>query len=106
MYHLRSVFPYEFCLDELSTGAGGVLQSPWTSCPLVRAGCCSLLGRAVHWCGWGAAVSLDELHWCGRGAAVSLDELSTGASGMLQSPTIIVLLPISPFMSVSVCLMC
>ena len=48
------------------------MNSAWTSCPLVRVGCCSLLGRAVH--------------WCGRGAAVSLDELSTGVGGVLQSP--------------------
>ena len=33
------------------------------------------------------------------------DDLSIGVSGMLKSPTIIVLLSISPFMSVSVCLM-
>ena len=33
------------------------------------------------------------------------DDLSTGASGVLKSPTIIVLLSTSPFMSVSVCLM-
>ena len=32
------------------------------------------------------------------------DDLSTGVSGVLKSPTIIVLLSISPFMSVSVCL--
>ena len=34
-----------------------------------------------------------------------IDDLSIGVSGMLKSPTIIVLLSISPFMSVSVCLM-
>ena len=34
-----------------------------------------------------------------------LDDLSIGVSGVLKSPTIIVLLSISPFMSVSVCLM-
>ena len=33
------------------------------------------------------------------------DDLSIGVSGVLKSPTIIVLLPIAPFMSVSVCLM-
>ena len=33
------------------------------------------------------------------------DDLSTGVSGVLKSPTIIVLLSISPFMSISVCLM-
>ena len=33
------------------------------------------------------------------------DALSIGVSGVLKSPTIIVLLSISPFMSVSVCLM-
>ena len=33
------------------------------------------------------------------------DDLSIGLSGVLKSPTIIVLLSISPFMSVSVCLM-
>ena len=33
------------------------------------------------------------------------DGLSIGVSGVLKSPTIIVLLSISPFMSVSVCLM-
>ena len=33
------------------------------------------------------------------------DDLSTCVSGVLKSPTIIVLLSISPFMSVSVCLM-
>ena len=32
------------------------------------------------------------------------DDLSIGMSGVLKSPTIIVLLSISPFMSVSVCL--
>ena len=35
-----------------------------------------------------------------------LDDLSIGMSGVLKSPTIIVLLSISPFMSVSVCLLC
>ena len=34
-----------------------------------------------------------------------VDDLSIGVSGVLKSPTIIVLLSISPFMSVSVCLM-
>ena len=33
------------------------------------------------------------------------DDLSIGVSGVLKSPTIIVSLSISPFMSVSVCLM-
>ena len=33
------------------------------------------------------------------------DDLSIGVSGVLKSPTLIVLLSISPFMSVSVCLM-
>ena len=33
------------------------------------------------------------------------DDLSVGVSGVLKSPTIIVLLSVSPFMSVSVCLM-
>ena len=33
------------------------------------------------------------------------DHLSIGVGGVLESPTIIVLLSISPFMSVSVCLM-
>ena len=33
------------------------------------------------------------------------DDLSTGVSGVFKSPTIIVLLSISPFMSISVCLM-
>ena len=33
------------------------------------------------------------------------DDLSIDVSGVLKSPTIIVLLSISPFMSVSVCLM-
>ena len=33
------------------------------------------------------------------------DYLSIGVTGVLKSPTIIVLLPISPFMFVSVCLM-
>ena len=33
------------------------------------------------------------------------DDQSIGVSGVLKSPTIIVLLSISPFMSVSVCLM-
>ena len=32
------------------------------------------------------------------------EDLSIGVSGVLKSPTIIVLLPISPFMSVSDCL--
>ena len=32
------------------------------------------------------------------------DDLSIGVSGVLKSPTVIVLLSISPFMSVSVCL--
>ena len=35
----------------------------------------------------------------------SFDDLSIGVSGLLKSPIIIVLLSISPFMSVSVCLM-
>ena len=34
------------------------------------------------------------------------DDLSIGVSGVLKLSTIIVLLSISPFMSVSVCLMC
>ena len=34
------------------------------------------------------------------------DDLSIGVSGMLKSPTIIVLLSISPFITVSVCLIC
>ena len=34
-----------------------------------------------------------------------LDDLSSGVSGVLKSPTIFVLLSISPFMSVSICLM-
>ena len=34
------------------------------------------------------------------------DDLSIGVSGVLKSPAIIVLLSISPFMSVGVCLMC
>ena len=33
------------------------------------------------------------------------DNLSIGVNGVLKSPTIIVLLSVSPFMSVSVCLM-
>ena len=33
------------------------------------------------------------------------DDLSIGVSGVLKSPTIIMLLSVSPFMSVSVCLM-
>ena len=33
------------------------------------------------------------------------DDLSIGVSGVLKSPTITVLLSISPFISVSVCLM-
>ena len=33
------------------------------------------------------------------------DDLSIGVSGVLKSPTIIVLLSISPFMSINVCLM-
>ena len=33
------------------------------------------------------------------------DDLFIGVSGVLKSPTIIVLLSVSPFMSVSVCLM-
>ena len=33
------------------------------------------------------------------------DDLSIGVSGVLKSPTIIVLLSVSPFMYVSVCLM-
>ena len=33
------------------------------------------------------------------------DDLSIGVSGVLKSPTIIVLLSVSPFMSVSICLM-
>ena len=35
----------------------------------------------------------------------SFDDLSIGVSGLLKSPTILVLLLISPFVSVSVCLM-
>ena len=34
------------------------------------------------------------------------DDLSIGVNGVLNSPTIIVLRSVSPFMSVSVCLMC
>ena len=34
-----------------------------------------------------------------------LDDLSIGESGVLKSPTMIVLLLISPFMAVSICLM-
>ena len=34
-----------------------------------------------------------------------VDDLSIGVSGVLKSPTMIVFLSISPFMSVSVCLM-
>ena len=34
------------------------------------------------------------------------DDRPIGVSGVLKSPTVIVLLSISPFMSVSVCLMC
>ena len=34
------------------------------------------------------------------------DGLSIGVSGVLKSPTVVVLLSISPFTSVSVCLMC
>ena len=34
-----------------------------------------------------------------------VDDLSIGVSGLLKSPTVIVLLSISPFMSVIVCLM-
>ena len=34
-----------------------------------------------------------------------LDDLSIGVSGVLKSPTIIVLLSISPFMAVKICLM-
>ena len=34
-----------------------------------------------------------------------LDDLSIGESGVLKSPTMIVLLSISPFMAVSICLM-
>ena len=33
------------------------------------------------------------------------DDLSTGVSGVLPSPTVTVLLSVSPFMSVRVCLM-
>ena len=33
------------------------------------------------------------------------DDLPIGVSGVLKSPTIVVLLSISPFMSVSICLM-
>ena len=36
---------------------------------------------------------------------ICFDDLSIGVSGVLKSPTIIVSLPISPFMSFSVCLM-
>ena len=35
----------------------------------------------------------------------SFDDLSIGESGVLKSPSILVLLSISPLMSVSVCLM-
>ena len=34
-----------------------------------------------------------------------LDDLSIGESGVLKSPTMIVLLSVSPFMAVSICLM-
>ena len=33
------------------------------------------------------------------------DDLSIGVSGVLKSPTVLVLLSISPFLSVSICLM-
>ena len=42
---------------------------------------------------------------CGSLLIFCFDDLSIGVSGVLTSPTIIVLLPISTFMSVSVCLM-
>ena len=35
-----------------------------------------------------------------------LDDLPIGESGVLKSPTIIVLLSIYPFMAVSICLIC
>ena len=35
----------------------------------------------------------------------SFDDLSVGVSGVLKSPTVIVLLSVSYFMSISVCLM-
>ena len=38
--------------------------------------------------------------------SLCFDDLSIGDSGVLKSPTIIVLLSISPLMPVSVCLMC
>ena len=28
MYHLRLVFPFKFCFDDLSIGVSGVLKSP------------------------------------------------------------------------------
>ena len=42
---------------------------------------------------------------CGSLLIFCFDDLSIGVSGVLKSLTIIVLLSISPFMSVSVCLM-
>ena len=42
---------------------------------------------------------------CVSSLILCFDDPSIGVSGVLKSPTIIVLLLISPFMSVSVCLM-
>ena len=42
---------------------------------------------------------------CVSSLILCFDDLSIGVSGVLKSPTIIALLSISPFMSVSVCLM-
>ena len=81
-------------------------------------------GRREEGSGWGTHVYLWQIHfniWQNqynivkfkkkkKKTCVSLlifcfDDLSIGVSGVLKSPTIIVLLSISPFMSVHVCLM-
>ena len=41
---------------------------------------------------------------CGFFSINTFDDLSIGVSGVVKSPTIVVLLSMSPFMSVSVCL--
>ena len=47
----------------------------------------------------------NEIKTCDSLLIFCFDDLSIGVSGMLTSPTNIVLLSTSPFMSVSVCLM-
>ena len=73
---------------------------------------CTLEG-GVFFCIWMACPQdINEIHsyyalfmTCVFLLLFCSNDLSIGVSGVLKSPTIIVLLSISPFMSVSVCLM-